>query len=285
MAETKIFGGGNGPGPQSGPLYEPPVPREPPPSGSSLFPWTLVVILVVVLGGGAWFGSELVGRERAKAKEAAERVQAAEDKANALDLQRGELALKAEELEKQKDSLARERDSLTQQVQAQESELARLKATYESLEAKMNEEIARGDVALTQEGARIRVELVDKILFDSGEAALSERGAEVLGRLGTVLAGVNDKQIQVSGHTDDTPISDKLVGQFPTNWELSVARAVNVVRFLSEKGGVKPGKLVAAGYGPYEPVASNKTAKGRARNRRIEILLTPELEAKKAATK
>src|SRR6185312_4221537 len=123
------------------------------------------------------------------------------------------------------------------------------------------------------------MDLVDKVLFDSGEATISTRGAEVLQRVATVLASIDDKQIQVSGHTDDSPISPRLTAQFPTNWELSTARATNVVRFLSEKGGVPGKRLVASGYGPYQPIASNNNAAGRARNRRIEILLTPLLES------
>jgi chemotaxis protein MotB len=125
--------------------------------------------------------------------------------------------------------------------------------------------------------------LVDKVLFDSGEAQISKRGEEVLARVAEVLAVMPDQQIQVSGHTDRTPITSKLVAQFPTNWELSVARATNVVRFLAEKANLPPQRLVASGYGEYKPVASNKTPAGRARNRRIEILLTPMLAPKAIA--
>jgi chemotaxis protein MotB len=95
-----------------------------------------------------------------------------------------------------------------------------------------------------------------------------------------VLAKVEDKAIQVSGHTDDSPPSDRLTGTFPTNWELSTARAVNVVRFLAEKASVPSKRLVAAGYGQFHPLATNANPAGRARNRRIEILLTPALDAK-----
>src|SRR6185436_2611909 len=130
---------------------------------------------------------------------------------------------------------------------------------------------------------KLRVDMVDKILFDSGEAVISKRGEGVLARVGAVLATMDDKQIQVSGHTDSNPISDKLATQFPTNWELSVTRAVNVVRFLEEKASVPPKNLTATGYGQYHPIASNKTAAGRARNRRIEILLTPSLAPKAIA--
>jgi chemotaxis protein MotB len=120
--------------------------------------------------------------------------------------------------------------------------------------------------------------MVDKVLFESGEAVITKRGEEVLSRVGSVLARIEERQIQVSGHTDDSPISSRLVGTFPTNWELSTARATNVVRFLQEKAGVPAARLVAAGYGPFHPIASNATPSGRARNRRIEILLTPALE-------
>ena len=102
----------------------------------------------------------------------------------------------------------------------------------------MKDEIAKGDIRLSQSGGKLRVDLVDKILFDSGEAVISKRGEGVLARVGAVLATIDDKQIQVSGHTDSNPISEKLAAQFPTNWELSVARAINVVRFLEEKASV-----------------------------------------------
>jgi chemotaxis protein MotB len=96
-----------------------------------------------------------------------------------------------------------------------------------------------------------------------------------------VLAKLDDKLIQVSGHTDDSPIKDKdLQAKFPTNWELSASRAVNVVRYLSEQAGVPAKRLVAAGHGQYLPVANNATREGRARNRRIELLLTPLVERK-----
>ena len=144
----------------------------------------------------------------------------------------------------------------------------------------MQAEIQKGDIKLSESGGRIQVDLVDKILFDSGQAVLSPRGQDVLLRIGSVLAKIDDRQLQVSGHTDDSPPTDKIKEQFPTNWELSTARAVNVVRFLSEKGGVPQKRLMAAGHGQFMPVATNANPEGRARNRRIEILLTPVIEGK-----
>jgi chemotaxis protein MotB len=172
---------------------------------------------------------------------------------------------------------------LSKSVEAKEGELSQLKGTYDQIQEKMKAEIAHGEVRLEQSGGKLRVDLVDKVLFDSGEAQISKRGEEVLARVAEVLAVMPDQQIQVSGHTDRTPITSKLVAQYPTNWELSVARATNVVRFLAEKANLPPQRLVASGYGEYKPVASNKTPAGRARNRRIEILLTPMLAPKAIA--
>jgi chemotaxis protein MotB len=216
----------------------------------------------------------LKAHERAKAAEQAQKE--LEEKLAALDSEKSQLST-------QLGQLSTERDQLTQVVQEKDAELARLKATYQDLEEKMKAEIAGGEIRLSQAEGRIQVDLVDKILFDSGEASLTERGAGVLTRLGAVLVGVEGRTIQVSGHTDDSPPSQRLAATFPTNWELSVARAVNVVRFLQEKASVPARRLVAAGYGETHPVASNATPKGRARNRRIEILLIPELPSAKAA--
>jgi chemotaxis protein MotB len=146
----------------------------------------------------------------------------------------------------------------------------------------MKAEIKKGDIQVTHVGGKIQLALVDKILFSSGEAVISKEGEKVLERVGQVLAPVKDKLIQVSGHTDDSPPGDKLRSQFPTNWELSVARATNVVRFLEEKAGVPGGRLVATGHGQHRPVATNINASGRARNRRIEILLMPLIQTVKA---
>jgi chemotaxis protein MotB len=230
-------------------------------------------------GGGYHFYNEL---QRAKSETRAATEKAAANVVAATAAQK-ELTDKVEKLEGEKAELATAKEDLSKEVEAKSGELAELKGTYDKLEEKMKGEIASGEISLSQDGGRLRVGLVDKILFDSGEAAVSKRGEEVLARVGAVLATIDDKQIQVSGHTDRTPISDKLVGQFPSNWELSTARAINVVRFLSEKASVPPQRLVASGYGEYHPIANNKTAAGRARNRRIEILLTPSLAPKAIA--
>ncbi|QSQ22111.1 flagellar motor protein MotB [Pyxidicoccus parkwayensis] len=259
--------------------------------GRSMVPW-LVTALVVLLAGGVLYlahrGSQqaqaLAEQSRVAAEEAANRARDAEaarvqlaEKLAAVESERTKLAT-------EKEQLSSEKEQLSQTVQEQEAELAKLKATYDDLQDKMKAEIANGAIKLSQAEGRIQVDLVDKVLFDSGDASISTRGQEVLTRLGGVLAKVEDKFIQVSGHTDDSPPSQKLQGTFPTNWELSVARAVNVVRFLQEKGGVPARRLVAAGYGEMRPVSANSTPQGRARNRRIEVLLMPDLPSKRNPT-
>jgi chemotaxis protein MotB len=119
----------------------------------------------------------------------------------------------------------------------------------------------------------VTVSLVDEILFPSGESALSPRGQEVLKKLGAVLKPLTDRQILIGGHTDDRPIHTPV---FPSNWELSTARAVSVVRYLADEVGVDPRRLAAAGYSQYHPRGKN-----RAKNRRIEILLAPVTTVKR----
>jgi chemotaxis protein MotB len=257
---------------------------------SSKVPWVLwLVTLAAAVAAGYWAMQRLEAIQLAKA----EAVGATEEASKrAADCQK-ELVSTTEKL----DSLGKERDALAAQTKdlenktseltttlaEREEALKRLTATYNSLEDKMAAEIKRGDVKLSQSEGRIQVDLIDKVLFDSAQAEVSPRGEEVLTRLGAILKDVEDRQIQISGHTDDAPITlPDLKAKFASNWELSAARAVNVVRFLSEKAQVKPGRLMAAGHGQYQPIATNSTPKGRAANRRIEILLLPPLQKKKA---
>jgi chemotaxis protein MotB len=191
-----------------------------------------------------------------------------------------DLAAKLEAAEAERTQLAAAKAELSTAVASKDEELAKLKATETELKDKLKAELSSGDISLTEDGGKLRVGLVDKVLFNSGEAAVNKRGENVLMRVGSILAGIADRQILVSGHTDQTPIGEKRATQFATNWELSVARATNVVRFLQEKANVPGERLVASGYGEFHPVASNKTATGRAKNRRIEILLVPTMAPK-----
>ncbi len=244
--------------------------------GGSALPWVLLVLVLGIAGAAGYFG---FGMFQAANEQKSAALKASEEAGGKLH----DLEAANKDLEEKVKGLEQEKGNLSAQVQAKDEELAKLKATYDSLNEQMKAEIDKGEVRLTQSGGRLQVDMVDKILFDSGKAEVSEHGGEVLMKIGGVLAKVDDKQIQVSGHTDDAPIVDKeLQAKFPSNWELSAARAVNVVRFLSEKAKVPGKRLLAAGYGQFHPIATNANHEGRARNRRIEILLTPEVEGKAA---
>jgi chemotaxis protein MotB len=149
--------------------------------------------------------------------------------------------------------------------------------TYEGLLKEMKEEIEHGQIAITELKGKLTVDVVDKILFDSGQAEIKPEGLAVLKRVVDILITVMDKTIRVEGHTDNVPIAGALAKRYPTNWELSAARALTVTRYL-EKEGLDPTLLSAAAFGEYQPVADNETAEGRAKNRRIAIILLPKEE-------
>jgi len=241
----------------------------------------LAVSLGVALVGGSWMylargkatSAAQIARPDLKASQA--RTAALEAAKAQLEAEKTQLEADKTQLENVKSDLESEKRELLKSVEVREDEIAELKGIHDKIQDKMKDEIARGDIRLEQAGNRLRVVLADRVLFDSAEVQVAKRGEEVLARLAEVLAGTPDQEIQVSGHTDRAPVTSKLAGQYPTNWELSVARATSVVRFLAEKAKVPAQKLAASGCGEHQPIASNKTAVGRARNRRIEILLTP----------
>lgn len=195
-----------------------------------------------------------------------------------------DLRQKVSEKEQRIKELEAEISRLSQEKQRaleeKEKAIAELKGTYNKLVNELQEEIKKGEIEVTQLRDKLTLSMVEKILFDSGSAEIKKEGKKVLDRVVEILKNVKDRQINIEGHTDNVPISPRLAQKFPTNWELSTARATNVVRYLQEKG-IDPALLSATGYGEYRPVASNDTEEGRAKNRRIEIVLVP-LELKKA---
>ncbi len=156
-------------------------------------------------------------------------------------------------------------------------ELRELQGTYEGLVADLQEELAEGQIEIEQLRDGLRLNLAQDVLFASGSAELSRAGTAVVKKVAGRLK-VAPYRIQVQGHTDPIPIRSKLRDHYPTNWELAAARASQVVRFLANQG-VRPDRLRAVSFGEYRPVASNETADGRAKNRRIEIRLEPLAEA------
>jgi chemotaxis protein MotB len=189
-----------------------------------------------------------------------------------LDAKKGELNDRMAELTKQNQEFEKK---LRETEQAKQAEIDQLKGSYDQLVNGLKSELAAGQVTITQLKGRLSVNMVDKILFNSGEAQVKPAGFKVLDRVGEVLKKIEDKDIRVEGHTDNVPISASLQAKYPTNWELSTDRATAVVRYLQEKAGIPANRLIASGYGDTHPVASNATPEGRQENRRIEIVLVP----------
>ena len=161
-------------------------------------------------------------------------------------------------------------------VQQKEKEVSELDRTRREIETSLKQQIAQKDIKLEEIEGKLKITFVDKILFDSGSVKVKPKGQEVLLKLADSFKDSEDQKIAVEGHTDDVQIGSALLDRFPTNWELSTARATAVVRFLQEKGNIAPERLTASGFGFYRPVAENETPEGRKQNRRIEIILVPE---------
>ena len=164
---------------------------------------------------------------------------------------------------------------LAQEQSNKESEIDRLTKTQADLAKSLEAEIAKGEVRIQQVQDRLTINMVDKVLFDSGQGHVKQAGLKVLKQVSNILRDVKDKQIRIEGHTDNVRIGGKLKERFPTNWELSTTRATSVVRYLIDEGGLPAKNISAVGYSDTRPIASNDTEEGRTANRRIEIVLYP----------
>jgi chemotaxis protein MotB len=152
-----------------------------------------------------------------------------------------------------------------------EEEIERMSGTYKGLVESLQAELKSGQIEIEELKGRLQVRAMDKILFDSGSTEIKPEGKKVLAKVAAGIKGVTDREVHVEGHTDNVPIR---TARFASNWDLSVARAVTVAKFLAASG-VSEKRLAATGYGEFRPLASNDDAAGRQRNRRIEITLEP----------
>jgi len=160
-------------------------------------------------------------------------------------------------------------------VHEKERTILELDRTRREIEYNLKDQIAQKDVKIEEIEGKLKVTFVDKILFDSGSTKVKEKGQEVLLTLAESLVADTNNTIVVEGHTDDVKIRWPLQERFPTNWELSTARAASVVRFLQEQANIKPERLTATGYSFHRPIAANESEEARSQNRRIEIILIP----------
>jgi chemotaxis protein MotB len=242
---------------------------------------------------------------QAKIGELTERVAALEEEARARDealasatsrgddLQRdldaatamnAQLRAELTRLGKDADRLLREKGTLASsltEAQARLEELRRAQAaaearakTYRDLALKLKKMIDAGDLSITLRDGRMVLQLSNDVLFDTGKTDLKPAGRAALEKVAAVMKTLGGRSFQVGGHTDTVPIS---TARFPSNWELSAARALAVVHLLVRQG-VDPAVLSAAGYGEFDPVASNENADGKKKNRRTEISLVPNID-------
>ena len=216
-----------------------------------------------------------------------------EGERNSLQQQKASLEQDKAALEQHKSALEQDKAMLEGQKAALEADQARLRAQNEALEsqrmqllnasqesqaqydalvADLNQELQKGELQVRRYKDMLTVDVAEQLFFDSGRAALKESGKDVLKKVADAMKTYADKAIRVVGHTDDVPIAKSWQKVFPSNWELSAARATTVVRFLQDSG-IAPERLIATGRAEYAPVAPNDSAEGRQKNRRIEITL------------
>lgn len=193
-----------------------------------------------------------------------------------LDQDKQKIAAALAESQRSLDQLTADLSSERAKTTSLSQENQRLGQSYESLRKSLEGEIADRELKLRQAQSRIVVTILDHVLFDSGQATLKPSGRKVLDQLSSGLKKISDKEIHVEGHTDNRPIRGPLAKHYPTNWELSAARATTVVRYFIEQAGLPAENLSAVGYADTRPVATNDTDTSRGENRRIEILLYPK---------
>lgn len=167
-----------------------------------------------------------------------------------------------------------EMNKLVEELRAKQRQAEQRLATFRSMLERFNKMIASGKLRVRIVRGRMVVELSENILFDSGRADLKAEGQAALTEVASVLASIQDRDFQIAGHTDNIPIKS---ARFPSNWHLSTARALTVTTYLAEHG-VAEKRLSAAGYADTQPAAANDTPEGRQQNRRIEIVLMPNLD-------
>jgi chemotaxis protein MotB len=194
-----------------------------------------------------------------------------------------------EELEKKEQSLVAEQarlDKLQRELDARSRRVNELEGLIAAKDAKMNALKDAISKALTnfegkgltveQRDGKVYVSMENKLLFSSGSWAVNAEGRKAVQQLGQVLAQNPDIAVLIEGHTDNVPYGGS--GPLNDNWDLSTKRATSIVQILEENNNIDPQNLTAAGRGEYAPIATNETAEGRAKNRRIEVILTPKLD-------
>ena len=237
------------------------------------------VTLLCACGDG---GAAEIARLTEEATTKASELEASQKEATDLAAKLATLEAAKVELAGELEEVQGKATELEEKQGALEGELEKSKSKVESLEVIQSElgqalvaEVEAGDITVSRRDGMLVVDVSDKVLFDTGKAEIKEKGKAILDKLAASLMKLPKTTVfQVGGHTDDQPIkSEEVKAVFPTNWELSAARATQVVRHLQEVSGIPGKRLVAAGFAEFRPAASNRKPKGRQKNRRIEIAL------------
>jgi chemotaxis protein MotB len=250
--------------------FETRVLERPKRSRGGIVGWLLFVLLLGGAGAFVYYLYLPLRAERARLQQevtdAAQREQRLKASVSEAEARATTLVSKQEELSGRLAQTEAERGKL-------EGELKRVQTELSSI---LEPQISAGNVRIKRRGNELVVDVSDKILFDSGRAEINEGGQKVLAEVAPSLTRLPNYVIQVGGHTDRTRVvNPETAERFPTNWELSTARATNVVRFLEERGKIPGSRLEATGFAQYRPVAGNGSADERQKNRRIELVLLP----------
>ena len=179
------------------------------------------------------------------------------------------------------DKLSRELNDRDARLREMEALIARKDSAVQALKSKMLEALKgfnAGDLTVYEKDGKIYVALSDKLLFTTGSYTVEPRGKEALKKIAEVLNKQADISIMVEGHTDSKPYVSNTSGPINSNWDLSVMRASSVTKLLVDDYKLEAGRVTPAGRGQYFPVESNDTPEGRSKNRRIEIVLEPDMK-------
>jgi chemotaxis protein MotB len=248
--------------------------------------WIVAAVLASLAAGFGWAAFQLWTHEKSTRK-SLETAKVELQKERKTSTERGTKVAALEQQKTERDSLIKDSNDklleLNTQLAAAETQLAALNAErseikedlaeFRQLSAQLKKMIDSGRLEVTFRRGRMIVELPAQVLFPSGSADLTPDGTKALHEVAKILRSMRSRRFIVAGHTDNIPVATP---QFPSNWELSTARAVEVTKALI-KGGLRPENLIAAGASEYDPVARNTSEKSRQKNRRIEIILEPRL--------
>lgn len=170
--------------------------------------------------------------------------------------------------------------NLESKIRNLEGNLEEEKTRNEALNAELAQALsdyrAKEQVLVEMKNSQSVVTVSDAVLFGSGSADLSDTGVDIVDKITTVVKKYPDRSIRIEGHTDNVPIGEAIKDRFPSNWELASARACSVLRYMYWKHSVNPAQLSAIGFGEHRPVADNGTPEGRAKNRRVVIVIGPK---------